>query len=123
MRVKCLKAELQEFDSKLGSYVWVPNLIIGKTYFVVSIESNQYRLMTDPRTTDEIGGPYLYPQEMFEIIDSATDLTWVKEHDSETGQLSYFGPAKFRGFFWEEFHDLSIEQQKTIIKENRHLLY
>ena len=41
----------------------LPDLKLGQPYFVIGIEADDYHILNDH------GKPYLYPAELFEVID------------------------------------------------------
>lgn len=79
------------------------DLSIGQLYFVIGIEANDYRLLNDN------GKPYLYPSEIFEIIDGSYPTDWVTKYGEDREQYSYPPPLHQIGFF-EDFFDHKPEQ-------------
>jgi len=60
-----------------------PDLSEDQPYFVIGIEADDYRILNDD------GKPYLYPPEVFEVIDSRHPPDWVTELGDDGEQYSY----------------------------------
>ena len=98
MIVKCIKNSLPREDPDVGRYDWQLSLVIGKEYRVIKVEADDFRIM------DEDGGPYLFPPEAFEVVDSLPDEDWVK-NVGEDGEV-YWGPVELlEPRLWEDFFD------------------
>lgn len=80
-----------------------PDLSEDQPYFVIGIEADDYRLLNDA------GKPYLYPSEIFEVIDSRRPENWVTEFGDDGEQYAYPPPLNGAGFF-EDFFDHKPEQ-------------
>ena len=89
-----------KLKSKNPSY---PDLSEDQPYFVIGIEADDYRILNDA------GKPYLYPPELFEVIDSQHPPDWVTEFGDEGEQYSYPAPLNEVGFF-EDFFEQKPEQ-------------
>ena len=89
-----------KLKSKNPSY---PDLSEDQPYFVIGIEADDYRILNDA------GKPYLYPPELFEVMDSQYPLDWVTEFGDEGEQYSYPAPLNEVGFF-EDFFEQKPEQ-------------
>jgi hypothetical protein len=89
-----------KLKSKNSSY---PDLSENQPYFVIGIEADDYRILNDA------GKPYLYPPELFEVMDSQYPLDWVTEFGDEGEQYSYPAPLNEVGFF-EDFFEQKHEQ-------------
>ncbi len=50
-----------------------PDLTPDQPYFVIGIEADNYRILND------CGRPYLYPPDLFEIVDSREPNIWITE--------------------------------------------
>jgi hypothetical protein len=74
-----------------------PDLTVDQPYFVIGIEANDYRILNDH------GKPYLYPPDMFEVIDSREPGIWVTEYGDEGERYSYPGELNEAGFFEDYF--------------------
>jgi hypothetical protein len=59
--------ELRERDSQY------PDLTPGQPYLVLGIEADDFRILNDQ------GRPYLYPREIFTVVDPREPDDWVKE--------------------------------------------
>lgn len=75
----------------------------NQPYFVIGIEADDYRILNDA------GKPYLYPPEIFEIIDSRRPDDWVTEWGDDGEQYSYPAPLNKAGFF-EDFFEQHPEK-------------
>ena len=89
-----------KLKSKNPSY---PDLSEDQPYFVIGIEADDYRILNDA------GKPYLYPPELFEVMDSRHPPDWVTEFGDEGEQYSYPVPLNEVGFF-EDFFEQKHEQ-------------
>ncbi|MDY6994859.1 MAG: hypothetical protein SVR94_19915, partial [Pseudomonadota bacterium] len=58
-----LKSKNQRYD----------DLSNEQPYFVIGIEADDYRILNDA------GNPYLYPSELFEILDASEPKDWITE--------------------------------------------
>ncbi|MEW6712318.1 MAG: hypothetical protein AB1403_21030 [Candidatus Riflebacteria bacterium] len=67
-------------------------------YFVIGIEADDYRIINDH------GKPYLYPQKMFEIINSNEPSDWVTEYGDDGERYSYPEILNRPGFFEDYFN-------------------
>lgn len=80
-----------------------PDLSEGQIYFVIGIEADDYRILNDA------GRPYLYPPELFNILDSRYPPDWITEFGADGEQYSYPAPLNEAGFF-EDFFDQQYEK-------------
>jgi hypothetical protein len=80
-----------------------PDLSEAHPYFVIGIEADEYRLLNDD------GKPYLYPSELFDVIDSREPADWITEFGEDGERYSYPAPLNQPGFF-EDFFDHEREQ-------------
>ncbi len=80
-----------------------PDLSENQPYFVIGIEADDYRLLNDS------GKPYLYPPELFEVMDPREPSDWVTEIGEDGERYAYPAPLNETGFF-EDFFDQNIEQ-------------
>ena len=62
-------------------------------YFVIGIEADDYRILND------MGKPYLYPAEIFEVIDNGEPDNWITEYGEDGERYPYPEPLKATGFF------------------------
>ncbi|MBT8421118.1 MAG: hypothetical protein KJO08_09685 [Gammaproteobacteria bacterium] len=80
-----------------------PDLSGDQSYFVIGIEADDYRIMNDA------GKPYLYPPELFDVVDARYPLDWVTEFGDDGEQYSYPEPLNAMGFF-EDFFEQKPKQ-------------
>jgi len=80
-----------------------PDLSEEQQYFVLGIEANDYRVLND------VGKPYLYEPELFDVIDPTEPGDWVTEFGEDGERYSYPAPLNEAGFF-EDFFDRKFEQ-------------
>ena len=79
-----------------------PDLSENQPYFVIGIEADDYRLLNDA------GKTYLYPPEIFDVIDSSQPMEWITEFGDDGEQYSYPAPLNEVGFFedlFEQHHE------------------
>ncbi len=89
-----------KLKSKNSDY---PDLSENQSYFIIGIEADDYRILNDA------GKPYLYPAEIFEIIDSQYPSDWITEFGEDGEEYSYPTPLNKVGFF-EDFFEQRQEQ-------------
>ncbi len=75
-----------------------PDLTAQQPYVVIGIEGNDFRLLNDR------GKPYLYPPEIFEVIDSREPSDWISEIGGD-GERYAYPPALNEPGFFEDFFD------------------
>lgn len=80
-----------------------PDLSENQPYFVIGIEADDYRVLNDA------GKPYLYPPDLFDVIDSREPSDWVTEIGEEGERYAYPEPLNKVGFF-EDFFDQKPKQ-------------
>lgn len=80
-----------------------PVLSEDQPYFVIGIEADDYRILNDA------GKPYLYPADIFDVIDARCPADWVTEFGEDGEQYAYPPPLNEVGFF-EDFFDHKPEQ-------------
>lgn len=71
-------------------------------YEVITIEYGDYRVIPDRV------GPYLYPKEMFDIVDPERPQNWIATYDIQNGKiLEHAGPSELleKGFFDRYFQN------------------
>ena len=73
------------------------DLTPGQPYFVIGIEADDYRILNDG------GKPYLYPSELFQIVEYFEPGDWVTEYGTEGERYSYPQLLNRVGFFEEYF--------------------
>ena len=92
--------ELRERDS---SY---PDLTPGQPYVVLGIEADGLRILNDQ------GRPYLYPSEIFTVVDAREPEDWVNEFGEDNERYAYPSPLNGSGFF-EDYFDGKSEAVAT----------
>ena len=75
-----------------------PDLTPEQQYVVIGIEADEFRLLNDQ------GRPYLYPGELFEIVDRHEPNDWISALGDEGERYAYPQPLNESGFF-EDFFD------------------
>jgi hypothetical protein len=81
-------------DPKLAEY---PDLTPGNIHHVIGIEADEFRVMNDE------GQPYVYPVELFEVIDPSDSLGWVTTLGEDGERYSYLPELGVPGFFEDYF--------------------
>jgi hypothetical protein len=74
-----------------------PDLTAGQPYFVIGIEADEYRILNDH------GKPYLYPPDVFEVIDPTEPSAWMTEYGEDGERYSYPPELNAAGFFEDYF--------------------
>lgn len=74
------------------------DLTPNQPYAVIGIEADDFRLLNDQ------GQPYLYPRELFEVIDPREPEDWLSEYGEDGERYAYPAPLNEPGFF-EDFFD------------------
>ena len=75
-------------------------------YFVIGIEADDYRILNDA------GKPYLYPHNLFDVLDSSESKDWVTEIGEDGERYSYPKPLNEVGFF-EDVFDHKYEEMSV----------
>lgn len=81
-----------------GKNIDYPDLTPDQSYFVIGIEADDYRILND------YGKPYLYPSNLFNIVNSDEPYDWVTEFGEDGECYSYSLDLNEVGFF-EDFFD------------------
>jgi hypothetical protein len=74
-----------------------PDITFGNQYFVIGIEAGDYRILND------FGKPYLYPSNLFDVVDSKEPEIWVNEYGTDGERYSYPPVLNEAGFFEDYF--------------------
>jgi len=82
----------------LRKYKKYPDLTYGQHYTVIGIEADDYRLLND------YGRPYLYPNQLFEVVETQEPLDWDIETGEDGERYAYPRELNRSGFF-EDFFD------------------
>jgi len=75
------------------------DLTFGQPYVVIGIEADYLRILNDA------GRPFLYPPDLFSLIDPKEPADWVTEFGEEGERYSYPLPLNKSGFFEDFFDD------------------
>jgi hypothetical protein len=74
------------------------DLTFAQPYVVIGIEADDLRILNDA------GRPFLYPPELFSLVDPREPVDWVTEFGDDGERYSYPPPLNRSGFF-EDFFD------------------
>jgi hypothetical protein len=80
------------------------DLTFGQPYVVIGIEADDLRILNDT------GRPFLYPPDLFSLIDRKEPADWITEFGDDGERYSYPAPLNKSGFF-EDFFD---EETKAV---------
>jgi hypothetical protein len=83
-----------------------PDLTPDHPYVVLGIEADDFRILND------LGRPFLYPPELFKIVDSREPEDWVSELGEDNERYAYPPQLNSTGFF-EDFFDGRSEAVTT----------
>lgn len=75
-----------------------PDLTSERYYAVIGIEADDFRILNDH------GRPYLYPKDLFEVVDAREPDDWLNEIGEDGEHYAYPAPLNNVGFF-EDFFD------------------
>ena len=81
------------------------DLTFGQPYVVIGIEANDLRILND------VGRPFLYPPELFTVVNSREPNDWLTEFGEDGERYSYPTPLNKAGFS-EDFFD---EKRKAVV--------
>ena len=73
-------------------------LKFGQLYVVIGIEADELRIINNA------GRPFLYPADLFSLVDAREPVDWATEFREDGGRYSYRPPLNRPGFF-EDFFD------------------
>jgi hypothetical protein len=79
------------------------SLTVGRTYEVLGIEADDYRLLSD-EAASFANDPLLYPAKCFRILDANEPAFWVCTRGEDGERYAYPTEWNGRGFF-ERYHD------------------
>jgi hypothetical protein len=74
------------------------NLTCGQPHVVIGIEGDDLRILND------VGRPFLYPPDLFSVIDPREPVDWVTEFGDDGERYSY-PPSLNKSGFFEDFFD------------------
>jgi hypothetical protein len=83
-----------------------PDLAPDQPYVVLGIEADDLRILNDQ------GRPYLYPRDLFTVVDAHEPEDWVSELGEENERYAYPPPLNDCGFF-EDYFDGKPEAVAT----------
>lgn len=75
-----------------------PELTAGQPYLVIGLEADDIRILNDQ------GRPYLYPANLFDIVDPREPADWLSDKGEDEERYAYPAPLSAAGFF-EDFFD------------------
>ncbi len=73
------------------------DLTPGQPYLVLGIEADDLRILNDQ------GKPYLYPREIFKVLDAREPADWVTEVGEDNERYAYPPLLNDTGFFEDYF--------------------
>jgi hypothetical protein len=82
---------------KLKQSIPYQNINPNNIYFVIGIEADYYRIIND------LGKPYLYSPDIFQVIDDSEPTDWSTEFGQEGERYSYPIALNQAGFFEDYF--------------------
>jgi hypothetical protein len=85
-----------QFSSTLDSPLY-PDLTLGRVYEVIGLEADNYRLLNDG------GLPYLYPPELFTLVELDEPEDWVSSRGEDGERYAYPMELNEPGFFEDYF--------------------
>ena len=91
------------------------DLTFGQPYVVIGIEADHLRILND------LGRPFLYPPNLFSLVDSEELLDWITEFGDDGERYSYPPPLNKPGFF-EDFFDQKTKAVATFWRVVNHRL-
>lgn len=83
--------ELRERDSRFM------DLTPEQPYVVLGIEADDFRILNDQ------GRPYLYPRNLFTVVEPREPEDWVSELGEDNERYAYPPPLNSSGFFEDYF--------------------
>lgn len=92
--------QLREQDSRY------PDLTPDQPYLVLGIEADDLRILNDQ------GRPFLYPRDLFVVVDAREPSDWVNELGEDNERYAYPPPLNISGFF-EDFFEGKPEAVAT----------
>jgi hypothetical protein len=81
------------------------DLTFGQLYVVIGIEADDMRILNDA------GRPFLYPVDLFSMVDAQEPSDWITEFGEDRERYSYPAALNKPGFF-EDFFD---EKRKAVV--------
>ena len=94
------------------------SLTVGRTYEVLGIEADCYRVLTDEDTPNCPNDPVLYESECFRVVDAAEPSFWQSTIGDEGERYAY--PVEWgRVGFFEDYHDRVADVREQFWKDLR----
>lgn len=78
-----------------------PDLSTQQPYCVIGIEADDYRILNDH------GRPYLYPANLFTVIETSEPADWITEYGDAGERYAYPQALNAAGFFEDYFEGKS----------------
>ncbi|HEV8130947.1 MAG TPA: hypothetical protein VGQ81_06830 [Acidobacteriota bacterium] len=91
------------------------DLTPGQPYVVIGIEADEFRILNDA------GRPYLYPPNLFQVLDPHEPGDWLTEFGDDGERYAYPSPLNEPGFF-EDFFDDKPKAVRTFWRVVNHRL-
>lgn len=91
------------------------DLTLGQLYDVIGIEADELRIINNA------GRPFLYPPDLFSLVDAREPTDWVTEFGDEGERYSY-PPLLNRVGFFEDFFDQKAKAVATFWRVVNHRL-
>lgn len=91
------------------------DLTFGELYYVIGIEADDLRILNN------VGRPFLYPSDLFALVDARESADWVTEFGEGGERYSYTPPLNRPGFF-EDFFDQKAKAVATFWRVVNHRL-
>jgi hypothetical protein len=91
------------------------DLTSGQLYDVIGIEADELRIINNA------GRPFLYPPDLFSLVDAREPLDWVTEFGDDGERYSY-PPLLNRLGFFEDFFDQKAKAVETFWRVLNHRL-
>ena len=91
------------------------DLTSGQLYGVIGIEADDLRILNDS------GRPFLYPADLFSVVDAGEPVDWVTEFGDDGERYSYPPLLNKPGFF-EDFFDHKAKAVTTFWRVVNHRL-
>ena len=82
------------------------DLTFGQSYVVIGIEADDLRIL------NHAGRPFLYPRNLFSVLDAQEPVDWITEFGDDGERYSYPPPLNKSGFF-EDFFDQKTKAVST----------
>ena len=85
------------FQANKSDEVSYQDLTVGNVYRVIGIEADDFRILNDE------GLPYLYPHQLFSIVDDQEPRSWIIEYGEAGERYAYPAELNRVGFFEDYF--------------------